>query len=150
MRSAKSGQGARRAAMGLAVGLAVLLAGMAAPAQAADALRAQPGAPPAVRGGGMATDRGGVQGYGSVTDPSRRYDGRQGRGDDGWRGDRGWDRGYGYGGDWRYQHWNYRPYPGGYYYPGYAYPGYAYPGYAVPAPGQWVWNGWNWVWVPAY
>jgi len=145
MRSARRGRGTRRAVRGLAVGLAVLWAGMAAPAQAADALRAQPGAPPGARGGGMATDRGDVQGYGSVTDPSRRQ-----RGDDGWRGDRGWDRhrqGYGHGDDWRYQHWSYRPYPGGYYYPGYAVP---VPGYAVPAPGQWVWNGWNWVWVPGY
>lgn len=27
------------------------------------------------------------------------------------------------------------------------------PGYwwgSTPAPGQWVWNGWGWVWVPGY
>ncbi len=131
----------RAAGPGLAMGVALLAGLMAAPGPAGAQIE-RPGASGAVTRPGPP----GVQGYSSTPDVRpelRRRPDRDWHDRDRWRGD--WR------GDWRDRHWGGYPYHGPYWYPRYPYyPGYA-PWYNYPVyPGRWVWDGWNWVFVPAY
>ncbi len=128
------GRGGMKAAVGAAVALGLLLVGLSGPAPAGAQMQ-RPGP-----GGG----------YYSV--PERGWGGerhwrdrdRGGWGDhDRWRHD-GWRRD-----GWRRDGWDHGPY-------WYGRPGWPRPhggGWGpgpVYRPGQWLWNGWGWVWVPAY
>ncbi len=117
-----------KTAAGAAVALGLLLGGLLGPAPAGAQMQR-----PGPSGGG----------YHSVPAPSWS-------GERHWRdgGHGGWDRGRGGHGGWGRDRWGHdghgrpgwhRPHYGGWWGPGPAY-----------RPGQWLWNGWGWVWAPAY
>jgi hypothetical protein len=117
-----SGRRGRGVLVGLGLALALGVAGLMTPMPA----------------GAQALGPG--RGYHSVPAPQHRRDDRHFR-RDGWRHDR-FRRD-----DWRHdrfrRHDGYRFRP---YRPYYA-PVVPYPAYR---PGQWLWNGWGWIWVPGY
>jgi hypothetical protein len=150
MGSIRGGRARWAAAMlGLAVGAAALLGGSTGVAQAGGPVTAQ--SPNGVYTLGPLPRPGASQGVVIAPDPRQQGDPRdwRGSGRDDWRGHSGnWRHE-----DWRHDNWQHYGYwHGGRWYP-YRYYGYSgYPAYPVyPAyPGQWVWDGWRWVWVPAY
>lgn len=136
----------RMVGMGLAVGVGLLVGTLADPGQGLAQMPApsagMPGPSASAQPRAQVTPPG-FRSFGGTTDPGRsverhwRHDGDRDR-------HHGWDR-----------HRPYRPYWGHYgpYYPYYSYYpryGYAYPGPYGTYPGRWVWDGWNWVFVPLY
>jgi hypothetical protein len=139
METMRGKRGGVKAVAGLGLVLGLLVAGMARPeSAAAGSLQIQPSRPGMSGGRSIspapAQGQGGPQGqwYGSV--PDRGRDGDRHWGHDGGRRD-GWGH------------------PGGYYWHGWPGWGHGHAGWAPGPyyrPGQWVWNGWGWVWVPGY
>jgi hypothetical protein len=144
---------ALRTTAGLAVGLGLALAGLTGPA-AAQGVPYQPGPGPSAPAPGpsrlapLGTSEGGVREH--SVEHRRRWGGD-------WRHDRSHGSGHGYRPHYdrydRYGHDDHRHYGG---YPRYGYPryGYYYGPYGYTPrpvyPGQWVWNGYGWVFVPGY
>ena len=138
------------ATVGLVVGVAALLAGTTGVAHAGG---------PGYAGGSVGAPApdgayrmvplprpGASQGVASAPDPGRPGDSRHWRepGHDDRRGHPGnWRRD-----DWRYDDWRHH----GYWHDGrwYPYGYYGYYGWRPAYPGQWLWDGWRWVWVPAH
>ncbi len=141
METMRGKRGGVKAAMGLGLALGLLVAGTGWPVlAAAGSLQIQPSRPGVsgvwsispVPAQGQGGPRG--QWYGSVPD--------HGRGG-------GRDRDWGHDGG-RHDGWGHR---GGYYWSGRPGWGHGHAGWAPGPyyrPGQWVWNGWGWVWVPGY
>jgi hypothetical protein len=133
MNTMRGKRGGVTAMVGLGLALGLLVAGMARPeAAAAGSWQIQPSRPGMSGGAISPAPSQGRQWYGSVPD--------RGRG-----GDRDWGHDGG-----RHDGWGHR---GGYYWSGRPGWGHGHAGWAPGPyyrPGQWVWNGWGWVWVPGY
>jgi hypothetical protein len=132
----------KHVAMGLAVGVGILVGALAGPglgwAQMPAPSSGAPGASMTVQPRSVVPNQG-YRGSAATPDPRHQIFDRDGDGrPDNDRDWREWDR--------RRPSWGYG-YHGPYYYPRY---GYYDPGPYGTYPGRWVWDGWNWIFVPIY